>query len=101
MYRETNRKYEDVETGKVFTLFMNDNTHEYRLIYMDSDTNNGSDLANGSEVNGFFICAHTGCTVKINGKKQVKLDKGQFYNLKESEIITHKKYTGFNRFTKV
>ena len=95
---QTKRHFEDVETGRKFNLWM-DNADNYYLIA--GPTERPEDCTEGTQVNGFYISAHTGVTIKLNGKKQILLDMGQFYNLKEGEIITHKKYTGFSRFTKV
>lgn len=95
VYHKTQRTFEDVETGEIFALYMHPETHEYKLI---SDGSNK--LAAGAEVNGFYISAHSGITIKINGKRQMFIDRGQFYNLKEGETITHKKYVGFSKFTK-
>lgn len=58
-------------------------------------------LANGMEQISKDICAHTGVTIKLNNKKTIKLDMGEFYNMKEGEVITHKKYIGFDKFIKV
>ncbi len=98
MYQLTKRKFEDVETNKVFCLYMHSETHEYKLIYNSSV--NSNDLANGAEINGFYISAHSGAQIKINNKKTVSLTIGQFYNLKEGEQVTHRKFTGFKKFTK-
>jgi hypothetical protein len=91
----TNRKFTDIEENEVFVLYKEKNDN-YRLISDGSEK-----YAKGTEVNGFYICAHCGVTIKINGKKQITLSMGTFYNLKEDEKITHKKYTGFDKFTKV
>ncbi len=95
---QTKRSYQDVETGRKFNLWM-DNADNYHLIA--GPTEKPEYCTEGTEVNGFYICAHTGVTIKINGKKIVKMDQGQFYNMKEGEVITHKKFTGFTKFTKI
>jgi len=96
MKHQTQRTFTDIETGEIFELYMDSDTHEYFLHAEGSEN-----LARGSEVNGFYICAHTSSDVKINGKKIVHLPSGSFYNLKEGEQITHRKFCGFTRFQKV
>jgi hypothetical protein len=96
--RKTQREFSSVETGIYYSLYM-DNADRYYLII---DKNQGEKSPTiGTQANGFFICSHTGVTIKINNTKQVALNMGTFYNLKEGEKITHKKYTGFSRFTKI
>ncbi len=97
--KATNRTFTDVENGIEFRLYMHDQTHEYALIY-DGGTKS-TDYAKGTEINGFYISAHTDQQIKINGEKLIKLNTGQFYNMKEGEVVTHKKYAGFKRFTKI
>lgn len=70
---------------------------KYHLIYEGQNEH----IADGSEVNGFYLLAHTGGTIKMNTKKEVILQPMQFYNLKESEKVTHIKYNGFKKFTKL
>lgn len=94
-YNRTQRAFTDVETGEIFVLYMHSETHQYKLI-----SDGSGRLAKGTEVNGFYIAAHSGVTVKINGKRQLFIDRGQFYNLKQGEKVTHKKYVGFTKFTK-
>ena len=93
---KTQRTFKDVENNEVFALYMDNENHEYSLISEGSKK-----YAKGTEVNGFYICAHTGASIKINNSKIISLPMGTFYNLKENEVITHKKYTGFTKFTKV
>ena len=93
----TNRIFTDIEDNEKFRLYVNETTHEYKLELEGKSEK----YAQGTSVNGFYICAHCGVTLKINGKKQIYLPMGTFYNLKENEIITHKKFTGFKKFTKV
>ena len=96
--QKTQRQFKDVESGYYFQLYK-DNTDNFHLI---NDKYQGEEAPTiGTEVNGFFICAHCGITIKLNGKKQVKLNTGEFYNTKEGEEITHKKYIGFSKFTKI
>ncbi len=94
----TQRTYTDTETGDKFRLYMNSEGNKYALITDGSD--NPEAPAKGSKVNGFYLCAFTGVTIKINNKKLVKMANGEFYNLKEGETVTHKKFIGFKKFTK-
>lgn len=90
----TQRTYTDTETGDKFRLYMNSKGNKFALI---SDESQEPDApAKGTEVNGFYLCAFTGITIKINGSKQVEMARGEFYNLKEGETVTHKKFTGFD-----
>jgi hypothetical protein len=95
-FRKTNRHFKNCETGDICDLWMDDITHEYKLIHQGSEQ-----TAKGSEVNGFYIAAHSSITIKINRKKIVSISRGEYYNLKEFEQITHKKYCGFKSFTKI
>ena len=95
----TQRVFKDVETGQDFRLYTDDTQSKYQLI--TEGGNKPTDYAKGTQVNGFYICAHTGVTIKINGSKEVSLPRGTFYNIKEDEVITHKKFIGFKKFTKV
>lgn len=95
----TQRQYKDVETGEIFRLFTSQDQSKFHLL--KDETNATFNFPKGTGVNGFYICAFTSCTIKINGKKEVFLPMGSFYNLKEGEEITHKKFIGFKRFSKV
>jgi hypothetical protein len=95
-YVLTQRKFTDVETNEVFHLYMHPVRHEYKLVSHGSDKH-----CAGSEVNGFYLSAHSPMTLKINKTKLVELNTGEFYTMKEGEVITHKKYCGFTKFTKV
>jgi len=101
MFEPTQRSFTNVETNRKFTLYQSYVTGKYKLIYDTSDKNNPMDMANGTEVNGFFICAHTDCHIKINNNKVVYIPQGSFYHTKEGEEITHKKYTGAKIFSKI
>ncbi len=97
----TERKFRDIETGKVFDLFIDETTKSnYKLIYTSSNLKDSADMANGSEVNGSYIAAGYPMTIKLNSKKIVYLPRGTFYNVKEGEEVTHRKYEGFKRFIK-
>jgi hypothetical protein len=93
----TSRTFEDVENGHICRLYTSKDRSVYHLIYEGQD----EIIADGSEVNGFYLLAHTGGVIRLNNKKEVELQAGQFYNLKESEKATHIKYVGFTRFTKL
>lgn len=93
----TQRTYTDAETGLNCRLYTSNDASKYHLIYEGQP----DIIADGCEVNGFYIAAHTPETIKINGSKQVKLNTGEFYNLKENEKVTHRKFCGFSKFTKI
>lgn len=99
--RPTQRTFTDVETKEVFRLHTDDNTHVPALISDGSKVH-----TKGTQVNGFYIAGHTSVTIKLNTGKIIEVCQGEFYNLKETEAgiieeVTHKKYAGFKRFTKV
>ena len=99
---KTNRTFTDIETNKIFSLYQDSDTKNFKLIYDNSDVQKSNDLANGTTVNGWYLSAHTGVTIKLNNKKEVVIPSGYFYNFKENEKATHKKYTGLQkRFTKI
>jgi hypothetical protein len=100
-YKPSKRKYTDVETGEEFVLYVGETTHGFKLISQGS-----KEYAPGTEINGFYLCAFSGCIIKLNTGKQVRLCTGQFYNLKETdngiiEQVITRKFDGFNKFTKV
>jgi hypothetical protein len=100
-YKPSKRTYIDVETDEKFTLYVSDSTHKFKLI------SEGSKMyAPGTEINGFYICAFTDVTIKLNTGKIIHLPRGTFYNLKEAdngilEEVAMRKFLGFNKFTKV
>lgn len=85
---KTKRSYTDKETGKKYDLFM-DQTDNYHLL-------NGPD-----KIKAFYICAHTGATIKLNTGKKIDLNPGEFYTLKDGEQVTARKFVGFNKFVKL
>lgn len=95
-YRPSKRKYTDVETGEEFVLYVGETTHEFKLISQGS-----KEYAAGTEVNGFYICSFTACTIKLNTGRKIYLPMGTFYNLKEEESVISRKFIGFNKFVKV
>jgi len=104
--RPTQRIFKDVETGKSFRLYSDETQSKYDLISesVEDHQNRSFELKSDNYAKSperFYICAHSGVTVKVNGSKEVFLSQGTFYNIKEGEEITHKKYVGFDKFTKV
>ena len=93
----TQRTFTDIETNYKCRLYTSNDASKYHLIYEGQQEK----IADGSEVNGFYICAHTPITIKTNKGNEIKLSTNNFYHLKENEIVTHKKYAGFSRFTKI
>ena len=96
---KTNRVYTDVETGKIWNLHFDSQKNSYHLIY--ENKGDQMDHATGSEVNGFYATVNE-IDLKINSKKIIKLPACSFYNLKENEHVTHKRYTGIQKnFSKI
>ena len=93
--QKTQRTFKDIEDNENFNLYIDNEKHNYALISEGSEK-----YANGTSVNGFYICAHTSVDIKINNSKVINLPTGYFYNIKEGERITHKKFCGFKKFTK-
>lgn len=93
----TNRTFTEVGTNFNYRLYTSKESSVYHLIAEGQH----EQIADGCEVNGFYLLAHTAGTIKINGKTQIKLNMGQFYNLKEGEKVTHVKYLGFDKFKKL
>ena len=92
MYYESNRKYTNVETGEVFTLYKDNITSNIKLV---------SDTTKNELINDFYVCGFDSVTIKINNRKEIKLGAGDFYFIKQGETVTHKKYAGFKNFTKI
>ncbi len=93
----TQRVFLDAETGYKARLYTSLDGSKYHLIYEgQSDI-----IADGCEVNGFYISAHTGAEIKLNTDKKIFVDSGSFYHLKEGERATHRKFIGFKRFSKL
>jgi hypothetical protein len=97
MMTPTQRTYTDVETGYNCRLHTSNDLSKYHLIYEGQH----DIIANGCEVNGFYISAFTPATIRLNTKKEIHLNSGQFYHLKEGEQVTHRKFMGFKKFTKI
>jgi hypothetical protein len=92
---KTSHQYTDIETGEIFSLYTGANTHDFTLISDGSEK-----FAPGTEINGFYLCTFSSVWIKIDGKKVIHLPLGYFYNLKEGEKITHKKFDEYERFKK-
>jgi hypothetical protein len=90
----TNRKFRDIENNEVFMLCI-DKNGGYHLI-----SDGSVKYAAGTSVNGFYISAHHHIILKLNNSNIIRLPRGFFYNMKEDEKITHKKYFGEKRFKK-
>lgn len=95
--KSTQRTYTDVETGYNTRLYTSLDGSKFHLIYEGQHDK----IADGSEVNGFYISAHTGAEIKLNTGKKIFIGMGNFYNLKQGEKVTHRKFTGFNKFSKI
>ena len=89
---KTQRTFTDVETKKRFSLYQDEETKDFELIF-DEPTGDPTEHAKGTTVNGFYVAAHDDTEIKLNTKKIVKLPRGYFYNLKEGEKVTHRKFT--------
>jgi len=93
----TQRTYTDIETGYTTRLHTSHDASQYHLIYEGQNDK----IADGSEVNGFYLAAHTSVIIKLNTGKKIPVSSGSFYHLKENEKVTHRKFTGFTKFSKV
>jgi hypothetical protein len=93
----TQRTFTDVESGYNCRLYTSNDANKYHLIF-EGQT---GIIADGCEVNGFYIAAHTGAEIKLNTGKKIFVNSGQFYNLKEGEKATHRKFIGFSKFVKI
>lgn len=98
MKTATNRTYTNTETGYTCRLYTSQDASRFHLIY---ENNPPEAPADGSEVNGYYLAAHTGAEIKLNTGKTVKVGSGEFYNLKEGEQAISRKFTGFSKFTKI
>lgn len=95
--QQTQRTYTDAETGYKTRLYTSLDGSEFHLIYEGQHDK----IADGSEVNGFYISAHTGAEIKLNTGKKIFIGSGNFYHLKQGEQVTARKFVGFSRFTKI
>lgn len=95
-FKPSNRVYRDIETNEIFTLYVNSNTHTYKLISEGSEK-----FAKGTEVNGWYLSAFHPMTIRLNTKKEVNLSGGEFYNLKEGEEVKSRRFLGYDKFEKV
>jgi hypothetical protein len=98
---KTKRTFINVETQKRFSLYQDEETKNFELIF-DTPTDDPMEHAPGTTINGFYIAAHDDAEIKLNKKKIVKVPRGTFYNLKEGEKITHRRFTALKmNFRKV
>jgi len=95
--QSTKRTYRNTETGDNARLYTSLDGSKFHLIY-EGQFNK---IADGSEVNRFYISAHTGTEIKLNTGKKIFVDRGEFYTLKEREEVTHRRFIGFKRFSKI
>ena len=95
MNTPTQRLFKCLDSGYLFRLHTNAETHEPSL-FIEPSTNPEAPTK-GTEVNGWYLSMTNPVDIKINNTKVVKIPVGFFYNLKEDEIITHKKFIGFDK----
>lgn len=88
-YEPTQRICTDVETGKQYRMYAHYGTHGIKLIADDN-----------TEAQNYYL-SHVGQTIRINGKREVKLSSMDFYSMKEGEKATHTKFPYESRFRKV
>lgn len=93
----TQRTYTDIETGYNTRLHTSNDASKYHLVYEGQP----EVIADGCEVNGFYLMAHTGGEIKLNTGRRITLQMGTFYHLKEGEQVTHRKFIGFKKFSKI
>ena len=89
---KTQRTYTNIETNELYSLYRNPNTDQIALVKQD----NGEILREP-----FYACGFDSLTIRLNTKKEINLNSGSFYQLKEDEKVTHRKFAGFNKFSKV
>lgn len=90
MLKQTERSYRNIDDDKLYRLYMDNITHNYALINQDTIIQDN-----------FYLAAHTAVEIKINNSRIISLNRGFFCCLKPNEKVTHKKYAGFKRFTKI
>ena len=93
----TQRTYTDAETGHNTRLYTSLDGSKFHLIYEGQH----NEIADGSEVNGFYISAFTATEIKLNTGKKIFVSSGSFYHLKEGEKVTHRKFVGMGGFRKI
>lgn len=89
---KTERTFINVETQKRFSLYQDANTKNFELIF-DTQTDDPMEHAPGTRINGYYIAGHDDAEIKLNTKKIVKVPRGYFYNLKEGEQVTHRRFS--------
>lgn len=95
MFYRTKRTYTDVQTNHSYSMYFNEQTQERKLVY------EGKDKTVNAKLLTPFFCVSTPVDIKINNNKIISLSVGTFYNLQIGEVVTHKKFCGFNEFSKV
>jgi hypothetical protein len=97
MKTATQRTYTDVETGHNTRLYTSNDASKYHLIYEGQH----KEIADGCEVNGFYLMAFTDGEIKLNTGRRIALNTGNFYNLKKGEKVVSRKFAGMKNFTKI
>lgn len=95
--QETNRIFTDVETNLVCRLYTSCDASKYHLIFEGQP----DIIADGCEVNGFYVAPFAPVHIKVNNSRELYLEAGQFYNLKEGERVTHRKFITAKRYSKI
>lgn len=91
MYIPKERTYQHVFSGDKFRLYESDKTGKTKLI----------NESTGEEPEAFYACALIGVTLRLKDKQEIYLKAGQFLPINTNNPITHKKYIGFKRFSKI
>ena len=85
----TQRQFNEVTTGKPYYLHCDPYTNKTHL---ENDE--------GEQIKAYFYNAWTTTTVKTN-ERTVSLNVGQFLQLEPGETLTHQKYLGRTKFSKI
>ena len=85
----TQRQFKEVNTGVLYYLHCDQYTNKTHL---ENDE--------GEQINAYFYNARTTTTVKTN-KRTVSLNVGQFLHIEPGETLTHQKYLGRTKFSKI
>lgn len=91
MYQATQREYTEQLTGEVYTLFMNSDTQEFKLL----------NEINDREVTRFVLCAFTNCDYKFKEGITIRVNKGNFLDCTDKPLPTHRKFFFEKRFKKI
>lgn len=90
-FYQTQRSYTNLETKERFNMWRNENTHENILVSKSGERFNGP----------VYIAAFTATYIKLNTKKVVYINNGEFYHLKEGEKAISKRFFIEPRFRKI